>query len=93
MFQATEKKRKRIITLDMNNPEHLEITKITRILKPEEIVRMSLSPVVHDRRKELIRMFPETRTYEVPLEQRRTWNTYEMVGDLVRNLLQTGNQL
>jgi len=38
MFQATEKKQKRIMTLDMNNPEYLEITKRTRILKPEEIV-------------------------------------------------------
>jgi len=82
-----------MMMLDMQNPEYLEITKRTRILKPEEIVRMSYGPEVHDRRKEIIAMFPETGVYEVPLEKRQTWTSFRTVGDVVRNLLQKGQSV
>lgn len=47
----------------MDNPEYLEITKRTRILKHEEIISMSISESVLQRRKELIQLFLETEEY------------------------------
>lgn len=56
---------------------------------------MSISPTEHDRRKELMKMFPQSghRSYEVPVEQRKTWLESRSDGDLVRNVLQKGQSV
>jgi len=95
MFQVTEKIQKKMMILNMANPEYNELTKRTRILKPQEIVNMSLSTIVHVKRKELIKMFPETYfgIHDVTEEQRKTWNATQTFGDLVRSVLQKGQSI
>lgn len=88
--QATEKKHKSIIYLDLDNPDYLEISKRTRILKPKEISNMVMQESVIRNRRELILMFPETEAsaYHTPVNPKQTWIKSKIVGDLVPNVLQ-----
>lgn len=78
-----------MIYLDVDNPEYLEITKRTRLLKPKEIKAMSMDDSVLKKGKELMDMFPQSKSaaYEIPIGHKQTWNKSGSVRDFVRNVL------
>ena len=96
-FEDTERIQKRMVVLDVDNPEYLELTKRTRKLEPKEILNMELRPDIHEKGKELIRMFmesaPAPQAYNIPIEERKTWSVSRSVGDLVRSVLQRGQSV
>lgn len=54
-------------------PGYLEITKHTRILKPEEINAIAINKSVLQIRRKLIGMFPKTeaKAYDIPMDHKQ----------------------